>query len=99
MHLLQVTLELRDRLHTIGVEVNVKTFEEIQGIAGLGEDPFVSLQFLPRMLSIHSHSKSWCCILAHVMLGVYCLIKLIALNLYIVQLLLHFWCQALNRLN
>ena len=90
MHLLQVTLELRDRLRAIGVEVNVKTFEEIQGIAGLGEDPFVSLQFLPKMLSIHSRSKLWCCILAHVMLGVYCLIKLIALNLYIVQLLLHF---------
>lgn len=34
---------LKDRLHDLGVEVNVKTFEEAQGIVGLGEDPFVSL--------------------------------------------------------
>ena len=39
---LQVTLELRDRLRDLGVQVNVKTFEEHHGIVGLGEDPFVS---------------------------------------------------------
>jgi len=33
---------LQDRLHDLGVEVNVKTFEEEHGIIRLGEDPFVS---------------------------------------------------------
>ena len=33
---------LRDRLRDLGVEVNVKTFEEEHGIIRLGEDPFVS---------------------------------------------------------
>jgi len=40
--LLQVTLVLKDRLRAIGVEVNIETFEEDQGIIGLGENPFVS---------------------------------------------------------
>ena len=30
MYLLQVTLVLKDRLHELGVEVNVKTFEATQ---------------------------------------------------------------------
>ena len=34
---------LKDRLRAIGVEVIIETFEEAQGIIGLGEDPFVSL--------------------------------------------------------
>ena len=38
---------LKDRLLAIGVEVNIETFEEEQGIAGLGDDPFVSLSFSP----------------------------------------------------
>lgn len=33
---------LKDRLRDLGVEVNVKSFEEVQGIVGLGKDPFVS---------------------------------------------------------
>ena len=33
---------LRERLEAIGVEVSVETFEEDQGIAALGDDPFVS---------------------------------------------------------
>ena len=37
---------LRDRLRDLGVQVNVKTFEEDQGIVGLGEDPFVSFIYL-----------------------------------------------------
>jgi len=37
-----VTIVLKDRLRDLGVEVNVKTFEEAQGIVGLGGDPFVS---------------------------------------------------------
>ena len=39
----QVTIELRDRLLAIGVSVQVKTFEEDEGIDGLGSDPFVSV--------------------------------------------------------
>ena len=42
MFFVQVTIVLRERLEAIGVEVSVETFEEHQGIAGLGEDPFVS---------------------------------------------------------
>ena len=38
-----MTIELRDRLREINVEVTVKTFEEDEGIKGLGDDPFVSL--------------------------------------------------------
>ena len=37
---------LRERLEAIGVEVSVETFEESQGIAGLGDDPFVSCTVL-----------------------------------------------------
>jgi len=42
-----VTIELRTRLLALDpeIEVTVKTFEENQGIIGLGEDPFVSLGF------------------------------------------------------
>jgi len=43
VYLLQVTLVLKDRLHELGVEVNVKTFEATQRTAGLGDDLFVSL--------------------------------------------------------
>ena len=39
----QVTIELRDRLIAIDVSVQVKTFEEDEGIDGLGSDPFVSV--------------------------------------------------------
>ena len=44
VYLLQVTLVLKDRLHELGVEVNVKTFEATQRTAGLGDDLFVSLK-------------------------------------------------------
>jgi len=37
-----VTRVLKNRLHDLGVEVNIKTFEEDHGIVELGEDPFVS---------------------------------------------------------
>ena len=37
---------LRERLEEIGVEVSVETFEEDQGIAGLGDDPFVSCKMV-----------------------------------------------------
>jgi len=37
-----VTFVLKNRLHDLGVEVNIKTFEEDHGIVELGEDPFVS---------------------------------------------------------
>ena len=33
---------LRERLEAIDVDVRVETFEEGQGIAALGDDPFVS---------------------------------------------------------
>ena len=33
---------LKKKLEEIGVEVSVETFEEDQGIAALGDDPFVS---------------------------------------------------------
>jgi len=41
---LQVTIVLRNSLRELDpeIEVTVKTFEEDQGIIGLGEDPFVS---------------------------------------------------------
>ena len=42
MAIVQVTIVLREKLEEIGVEVSVETFEESQGIAGLGDDPFVS---------------------------------------------------------
>ena len=42
MAIIQVTIVLREKLEEIGVEVSVETFEESQGIAGLGDDPFVS---------------------------------------------------------
>ena len=42
MPIVQVTIVLREKLEAIGVEVSVETFEEDQGIAALGEDPFVS---------------------------------------------------------
>ena len=40
----QVTIELKSRLLALdpNIEVIVNTFEEDQGIIGLGEDPFVS---------------------------------------------------------
>lgn len=44
VYVLQVTLVLKDRLHELGVEVNVKTFEATQRTAGLGDDLFVSLK-------------------------------------------------------
>ena len=37
-----MTIVLREKLEAIGVEVSVETFEESQGTAGLGDDPFVS---------------------------------------------------------
>ena len=40
--IVQVTIVLREKLEAIGVEVSVETFEESQGTAGLGDDPFVS---------------------------------------------------------
>jgi len=45
---LQVTIVLRERLRALDpqVEVIVRTFEEGQGVIGLGEDPFVSCKFL-----------------------------------------------------
>lgn len=44
---LQVTIVLRERLEALDpqVEVIVNTFEEGQGVEGLGEDPFVSCEF------------------------------------------------------
>ena len=39
----QVTIELKNKLASINVTVQVKTFEEDEGIAGLGDDPFVSV--------------------------------------------------------
>jgi len=45
---------LKDRLHAIGVEVNIETFEEDQGIIGLGENPFVSYSQYCYSGSIHS---------------------------------------------
>ena len=42
MAIVQVTIVLREKLEEIGVEVSVETFEEHQGTAALGEDPFVS---------------------------------------------------------
>ena len=38
----QVTIVLEERLKELKVDVTVKTFEEDEGIAGLGDDPFVS---------------------------------------------------------
>ena len=52
---------LKDRLHTIGVEVNIETFEEDQGIIGLGENPFVSYSQNKRCYSgsaVCTHSKA-----------------------------------------
>ena len=46
MIFVQVTIVLRERLEAIGVEVSVETFEEDQGTAALGEDPFVSCRLL-----------------------------------------------------
>ena len=43
---IKVTIELRNRLSGINVTVQVKTFEENEGIAGLGNDPFVSVVIL-----------------------------------------------------
>ena len=52
MFFVQVTIVLRERLEAIDVEVSVETFEEQQGIAGLGEDPFVSYKLV--VLATHS---------------------------------------------
>ena len=49
---LQVTRVLKNRLRDLGVEVNVKTFEEDFGIVELGEDPFVSFIYLPVRLTL-----------------------------------------------
>ena len=38
----QVTIDLRDRLKTANIDVEIKTFEAEEGIKGLGDDPFVS---------------------------------------------------------
>ena len=46
MIFVQVTIVLRERLEAIGVEVSVETFEEDQGTAALGEDPFVSCKMV-----------------------------------------------------
>ena len=48
---------LRERLEAIGVEVSVETFEEDQGIAALGEDPFVSCTMLLEPVELATH----CC--------------------------------------
>ena len=37
-----MTIVLKERLRAINVTVSVKTFEENEGIAGLGDDLFVS---------------------------------------------------------
>ena len=50
--MLQVTITLKTMLNDLDpdIEVIVNTFEENQGIAGLGEDPFVSsFRFQKRM--------------------------------------------------
>ena len=41
---LQVTIVLVEKLRRLDpdIVVNVRTFEEAQGVAGLGDDPFVS---------------------------------------------------------
>ena len=52
---LQVTIVLRERLEAIGVEVSVETFEEHQGTAALGEDPFVSCTMVQSVCS-NTHS-------------------------------------------
>ena len=44
---LQVTIVLVEELRRLDpdIVVNVRTFEEGQGVAGLGDDPFVSWKF------------------------------------------------------
>ena len=44
---------LKKKLEGIGVDVRVETFEEGQGIAALGEDPFVSCSKV-----VHSETKT-----------------------------------------
>ena len=44
---------LKKKLEDIGVDVRVETFEESQGIAALGEDPFVSCSKV-----VHSETKT-----------------------------------------
>ena len=56
---------LRERLEAIGVEVSVETFEEDQGIAALGDDPFVSCKMVHvvRLVELATH----CCTHEHVL--------------------------------
>ena len=41
-----MTIVLEERLKKLKVEVSVETFEEDEGIAGLGDDPFVSCKMV-----------------------------------------------------
>ena len=60
MFFVQVTIVLRERLEAIGVEVSVETFEEDQGIAALGDDPFVSCKMVHvvRLVELATHSNT-----------------------------------------
>ena len=51
---------LKRKLEDIGVDVRVETFEEGQGIAALGEDPFVSCSKV-----VHSELHRQCFLFIH----------------------------------
>ena len=63
----QVTIVLKQKLEDIGVDVRVETFEEGQGIAALGEDPFVSCSKVVHselhqcFVFIHTHTQNTNC--------------------------------------
>jgi len=71
VYLLQVTLVLKDRLHELGVEVNVKTFEATQRTAGLGDDLFVSLILTQHSIIIVQIIPQWSMVLESSYIGIY----------------------------